>query len=110
MSTIGLYFRGLSKANTNALRSRLNAIAAEFGYIAERGPTAGQGNLAVMLEAIDAGELALVLLPPEQQGAVAEWLREQVVELESGAADFTTLALSEALQTIAAAMEAAGTR
>lgn len=108
MTTIGIYFRGLNQAATNALRSRLNGIAAEFGYTAERGPTAGEGNLAVMLEAIDAGELALVLLPLEQQAKTADWLREQAAQLD--APDFTTLALAEALETIASALEAAMAR
>jgi hypothetical protein len=58
MSTIGLYFE-LSKADTNALRTRLNAIAATHGYTAKRGPTTGQGNLARLLQAIDAGEIIL---------------------------------------------------
>ena len=105
MASIGLYFRGLSQADTNALRSRLNAIAATFGYTAERGPTSGQGNLAAMLEAIDAGELALVLLPPEQQIAAAEWLRERAAT--PNASDFASLALAEALEAIASALEAA---
>lgn len=110
MATIGIYFRGLNQLDTNALRARLNAIAAEFGYTAERGPTAGEGNLAVMLKAIDAGELVVVLLPPEQQIAAAEWLRERVVKLESDAADFVSLALAEVLQTIAAGLETAAER
>ena len=63
-STIGLYFRR-DQGSANALRSRLNEIAATFGYTATRGATTGQGNLSEMLEAIDAGELALVLLPDE---------------------------------------------
>jgi hypothetical protein len=66
MSTFGIYFRSRDQESANALRSRLNDLAATFGYTAERGATAGQGNLAAMLVAIDAGELALVLLPDEQ--------------------------------------------
>jgi hypothetical protein len=66
MTTIGFYFRELDKDDVNALRTRLNALAATFGYTAERGPTAGDGNLAAMLMAIDCGELALVLLPDIQ--------------------------------------------
>ena len=68
MTAIGLYFRGLDQAQINALRGRLNDLAADLGYIAHRGPTAGQGLIAQALVALDAGELALVLLPDEQYG------------------------------------------
>lgn len=66
-ATIGLYFRGLTKPAANQLRTRLNEIAAGFGYTAAAGPTAGAGNAAAMLMAIDAGEIALVLLPDEHR-------------------------------------------
>ena len=73
MPAIGLYFPG-TQEEVNALRERLNALAGEFGYTATRGPTTGQGNLAEMLVAIDAGELALVLLPDEQFSPALEVL------------------------------------
>jgi len=76
MTTIGLYFRGLDREQTNALRTRLNQIAFDFGYYAERGPTAGRGNLAEMLIAIDAGELALVLFADG-------WFRPALEHLEA---------------------------
>ena len=59
-STIGFYFAGLSKEETNAVRARLNAIAAELGYRASRGATAGQGNAAALLVAIAAGEVQVM--------------------------------------------------
>ena len=86
MPAIGLYFPNcLDRAAVNALRSRLNAIAAELGYYANlRSPTAGRGNLPELLIAIDAGEVALVLLPDEQRVEAvaaldalgAEWARD----------------------------------
>lgn len=63
MSTIGLYFAGLSAEQTNALRARLNKVAGSLGYTAQGGPTAGEGNVAALLQAIDAGEVAVVRLP-----------------------------------------------
>lgn len=67
MPAIGLYFPSyMTNEDVNALRERLNEIAAAFGYTASRGPTAGRGNLAEMLVAIDSGELTLILLPDEQ--------------------------------------------
>ena len=107
MSTIGLYFKR-TKPDTNALRTRLNAIAAALGYTAERGPTAGQGNLAEMLEAIDAGKVALVLLDEEQRGYVIDYLRE--ITSREGAAMFQDLAITEALQVIANSLEQAANR
>jgi len=83
MSSIGLYFRGLSKKGVNALRARLNDLAATFGYTALGGPTFGQGNLAAMLVGIDAGELALVLLSDEQFKLAIEALDQLATDLPS---------------------------
>jgi len=97
---LGLYFRK-EQHEANSLRSRLNELARSMGYLAVSGRTVGQGNLAALLVAIDAGEVALVLLPDEQQGMVARWLRERAVAMTANAP------LAEALSTIAAALEAA---
>ena len=64
-SSFGLYFP-LSQDDANALRSRLNALAADHGCTAARGPTAGQGNLAGLLIAIDGGQVATVSLSDEE--------------------------------------------
>ena len=98
MSTLGLYFRK-EQHEANSLRSRLNELARSMGYLAVSGRTVGQGNLAALLVAIDAGEVALVLLPDEQRAMAAAWLREQA-EGQPGP-------LAEALSTIAASLEAA---
>ena len=74
MTAIGIYFAGLDQAETNALRSRLNEHAKSHGYTATRGPTAGGGNLAEMLTAIDGGELVTVLLSDGQIDAALEHL------------------------------------
>ena len=62
---IGLYFRGLDKEGVNALRARLNRLAGTFGYVAQAGPTTGEGNLAALLIAIGDGEIVLVRHDPE---------------------------------------------
>ena len=59
-TAIGLYFRGMTKEDTNALRARLNELALELGYTAKAGPTYGKGTLAAMLVAIATGELRVV--------------------------------------------------
>lgn len=59
MTTIGLYFAGLSSDETNALRSRLNAIAAQLGYTTQAGSTFGEGNAAGLLAAIADGDVLL---------------------------------------------------
>lgn len=74
-STIGLYFN-FDQESANALRSRLNGIAARYGYIATRGATAGQGNLSELLLAIDAGEVATVFMSDEMK-ALIPWLEVQ---------------------------------
>ena len=103
MSTLGLYFGQMEQPDANALRSRLNELAGSMGYKADpKSPTAGQGLLAALLVAIDAGEVALVMLPDEQRGMVARWLREQA-EGQPGP-------LAEALGSIAASLEDAADR
>jgi len=67
MPAIGFYFpNSMTKDDLNALRDRLNQIAATHGYTTTRGPNPGHGSLVQMLLAIDTGELALLLLPDEQ--------------------------------------------
>jgi hypothetical protein len=46
----------MEKEEANAIRAKLNEIAKDLGYLAERGPTAGEGNLAALLVAIAEGE------------------------------------------------------
>ena len=70
-TTIGFYFRDMEQDEINALRARLNALAAEFGYIAKRGPTAGRGNLAALLIAIGDGEFVLIQRDPETEDVKA---------------------------------------
>ncbi len=59
-STIGFYFAGLSQDDTNQVRARLNVLAADLGYTAKRGGTAGQGNAAALLVAIANGDVKIV--------------------------------------------------
>lgn len=110
MATIGLYIRGVDQEGANALRARLNQIAAEFGYTSERGATAGEGNLAEMLMAIDRGELALVLLPDEQRAWAINWLDQQAAALREDADSWREYSLGEALTTIADALVTAQER
>ena len=58
-TTLGLYFPGLSKPEANAVRERLNVLAAELGYLAERGETKGKGAAGRMLIALARGDLFL---------------------------------------------------
>jgi hypothetical protein len=90
MSAIGIYFRGMTKPETNAIRARLNEHAAEHGYVAARGPTAGQGNLAALLVAIQAGEVFTCLLSDAEFGEAmrhledvnASWARSIIASME----------------------------
>lgn len=59
-ATIGFYFAGMSKDEANEVRRRLNEIAAAYGYTAQAGPTAGQGNAAALLVAIANGEVIIM--------------------------------------------------
>ena len=81
---VGLYFRGMSKDEVNALRARLNKLAGELGYTAKSGPTFGAGNMAALLIGIDKGHEAIVHLAGQETETVEAtiaWLRERIVEL-----------------------------
>lgn len=77
MAGLGLYLAGLDAAEARQLRADLADIAKRHGYTAERGPTAGQGNVATMLVAIASGEVATVLLADEPRAAAIRELRRQ---------------------------------
>jgi len=100
-----LYFKGLTKSDTHALRARLNQIAAALGYTTERGTTAGQGNLAKLLQAIDAGEIALVLLDDLQRSYVTDYLHKTAASRVDHT--FQNTAITKALQVIADSLERA---
>jgi len=67
MASFGLYFKDMSQEEANATRKRLNDLAAAHGFLSERGPTAGDGNLAELLMAIDNGKMALVSEDQQKQ-------------------------------------------
>lgn len=68
MATIGFYFAGLRQDEANAVRAKLNAIAAEFGFVARSGPTKGQGNAADLLVALARGDLYVAGFPVPEVG------------------------------------------
>lgn len=108
MSTIGLYLRKeIDQPAANALRARLNDLAGDLGYTAVAGPTAGGGNLPRLLQAIDAGEVALVRLSKQSQNDAAELLWEQAAWLIGA---WRATALADALIDIADALKAAADR
>jgi hypothetical protein len=57
---IGFYFRGIDKQEVTQIRAELNRIAKELGYIAQSGPTKGQGNAAALMQAIARAEVKVV--------------------------------------------------
>ncbi len=73
-TTIGFHFAGLNKAQTNAMRARLNAAAQQLGYISRTGRSAGRGNAAALFVAIANGEVAIV--PRERQETTQEAHRD----------------------------------
>ena len=77
---VGLYFRGMTKDEVNALRARLNKLAGELGYTAKSGPTAGEGNLAAMIIGIDKGEVIVVKPDTDTVDQTLAWLRRHACE------------------------------
>jgi hypothetical protein len=82
-ATFGLYFKQMSQREANTLRRHLNELAAQHGYLASRGPTAGEGNAADLLRAIASGEVATVLLADEERGMLIDWLHQQADQLST---------------------------
>ena len=77
---IALYFKNMTAAQSRFLRAELAEIAAEHGYYAERGPTAGQGNPAELLVAIAGGEVATLLLADDERRRAIRQLRRLAEE------------------------------
>lgn len=55
----------------------LRRVAARHGYLASRGPHAGQGDPVELALALGSGELATVLLVDEERLQAIRWLDEQ---------------------------------
>ena len=68
MTTLGFYFAGISQKEANDIRAKLNEMAYKWGYVAQGGPTMGQGNAAALLVALASGELELQGFPKAKVG------------------------------------------
>ena len=60
-----LWFR--QDRDETAILDTLAAMAAQHGYINQRGPKHGAGNVAELMAAIATGEVKLLLLPDGQR-------------------------------------------
>lgn len=67
-------YRALTSAPIAAM---LRRVAARHGYLASRGPHAGQGDPVELALALGNGELATVLLADEERSQAIRWLDEQ---------------------------------
>jgi hypothetical protein len=95
MAGFGLYFKdGLSQEDANALRKRLNDLAASYGFLSERGPTAGDGNLSELLMALDSGKLMLVSEDQQKQIEALMYLAGNLQALANNAEVFAPELLS----------------
>lgn len=106
MASLTLYIPGPPEA-ANTLRAKLNEVFGLLGYGSVRSNPPYRGAAAEGLQVLAEGEVALVLLPPEHQAQAIQWLREQAAQIRQEANDFTVLGLAEALDVIAAALDAA---
>ena len=76
MATLGLYLK-TTQEEANCIRAKLNAVALELGFVAQRGPTAGNGNLAAMLVAIADGRLVIQEVTGENRGSLQRRCRDE---------------------------------
>lgn len=102
---LGFYLAGFTAAEARQLRADLAEIARQHGYIARRGPTSGDGNVAELLVAIASGEVALLLLADEEQWKAIEYLDAETERLRQS--DYTT---AEALRVVSDALKDAQKR
>lgn len=72
-------FRPITSAPSQAI---LRRVAERHGYVATRGPRAGQGNPAELVEALDAGELVTVLIDPDERRHLIAWLEQQATTMD----------------------------
>jgi len=56
------------------MQAALRTIAERHGYTASRGPHAGRGSPSELIQALEAGELATVLLDPDDRWQFIVWL------------------------------------
>lgn len=71
-------YRALTSAPIAAM---LRRVAKRHGYLASRGPHAGQGDPVELALALGNGELATVLLADEERNQAIRWLDEQATLL-----------------------------
>ncbi len=93
-------FRPITSA---AMQAALRRIAERHGYTATRGPRHGQGNPSELIQALDSGELATVLLDSDRRWHLIQWLDAQ-------AARCADLYLAEDIAAVAGQLRAAADR
>lgn len=86
------------------MQAALRRIAERHGYIATRGPHAGRGNPSELVQALDAGELATVLLDSDARWRVIAELERHAATLEDTDYDLS-LAIRSAADQLRAAAE-----
>ena len=92
---------GLSAEGNKVLRAQLSDVAAECGYVTDRGPATGQGSIRELLADLADGVLAVMEVDEDRDPRLAAWLRDQAAQV----AQDTDLA--DQLQGIAACIERA---
>ena len=65
------------------MQAALRRIAERHGYTATRGPHPGQGNPSELIQALDAGELATVLLDSAERWQIIAWIEAQVATMDN---------------------------
>ena len=92
---------GRSAEGNQVLRAQLSDVAAELGYVTDRGPATGRGSVRMLLSDLVDGHLAVMEVDEELDPAIARWLREQAAGMNP------TEYLPDALGGIASAIEEA---
>ena len=94
--------RSFQPVTSAAMQAALRRIAERHGYLAMRGPHAGKGNPSALIQALDSGELATVLMADEERRAAIDELRRHAATLKD-------IALADALRDLASQLADAAT-
>jgi hypothetical protein len=79
--------RSFQPVTSAAMQAALRRVAERHGYASSRGPRHGQGSPSALVQALDAGELATVLLDSDERWHIIAELERHADAVDGWLAD-----------------------